>query len=101
MILVEPSNVSFDPFENETIMTAALRNGYSWPTICEGRGTCKTCVFQIMDGESNLEDMGSWEAEALASITDSLPGARASWRLACQAKATGNVRIRKIGVKKT
>ena len=48
-------------------MASAIRNGYSWPTICGGQGTCKTCVFSTLEGGSNLARIGSWEEQALAS----------------------------------
>ena len=99
MIQVEPTGVSFETKEGETIMAAAIRNGYTWPTICGGQGTCKTCVFLTLEGESNLAGLGPWEEKALESIIDSLPNRGLGWRLACQAKATGDVRLRKIGVR--
>jgi 2Fe-2S ferredoxin len=100
MIQVEPSGAAFDIQANETIIQAAWRNGYTWPTICNGRGTCKTCVFLTLDGEPNLSVVEAWEQEGLQSIADSLPNAGRDWRLACQATVHGNVRLRKIGVRK-
>jgi ferredoxin len=100
MIQVEPSGAAFDIQANESIIQAAWRNGYTWPTICNGRGTCKTCVFLTLDGEPNLSAIEAWEQEGLASIADSLPDAGQGWRLACQAKVYGDVRLRKIGVRK-
>ncbi|MFT7219057.1 MAG: 2Fe-2S ferredoxin [Candidatus Azotimanducaceae bacterium] len=99
MIRVEPTGVSFEVNEDETIMAAAIRNGYTWPTICGGQGTCKTCVFLTLEGESNLAEIEPWEKTALDSITDTLPDKGQGWRLACQAKAIGDVRLKKIGVR--
>ena len=99
MIQVEPTGVSFEANEDETIMAAAIRNGYTWPTICGGQGTCKTCVFLTLEGKSNLVEIEPWEEQALDSIIHTLPKRGQGWRLACQAKATGNVRLRKIGVR--
>ncbi len=99
MIQVEPTGVSFDASEDETIMAAAIRNGYTWPTICGGLGTCKTCVFLTLEGQGNLVEIEPREQQALDSIIDTLPKRAQGWRLACQAKATGNVRLRKIGVR--
>ena len=82
-------------------MAAAIRNGYAWPTICGGQGTCKTCVFLTLEGKSNLLAIEAWEEQALDSIIHTLPnlGQGQGWRLACQAKATGDVKLRKIGVR--
>ena len=103
MIRVEPSGVSFVVDESETIMAAAIRNGYTWPTICGGQGACKTCVFLILDGEENLTDIEPYEQEGLQSIAGTLPNAGEGWRLACQARvrseATGDVKLRKGGVR--
>ena len=101
MIQVEPTGVSFEANEDETIMAAAIRNGYTWPTICGGQGTCKTCVFLTLKGKRNLVAIEPWEEQALDSITDSLPNRGQGWRLACQAKATGDVKLRKIGVRQS
>lgn len=99
MIQVEPTGISFETNDDETIMAAAIRNGYTWPTNCGGQGTCKTCVFMILEGEDNLTEIEPWEATALDSVIDVLPNAEKGWRLACQAKATGDVRLKKIGVR--
>lgn len=80
-------------------MAAAIRNGYTWPTICGGQGTCKTCVFLTLEGNSHLVEIKPWEEQALASIIDTLPNRGQGWRLACQARATGDVKLRKIGVR--
>ena len=97
---VDPSRVSFDIQADETILEAALRNGYTWPTICGGQGTCKTCVFLTIEGEAHLSPIGSWEATGLRSIEHSLSNNGQGWRLACQAKVSADVRVRKIGVRK-
>ena len=99
MVRVEPSGAAFDVAGGETIIQAAWRNGYTWPTICNGQGTCKTCVFLILEGGDNLSEIESWEARGLAEIAGSVPQAGATARLACQAKVTGDVRVRKIGVR--
>ena len=99
MTRVAPSGVSFEIDENETIMAAAIRNGLTWPTICGGQGTCKTCVFLTLEGDENLAEIRDYEKEALATIAESLTDQGKGWRLACQATVTGDVRLRKIGVR--
>ncbi len=98
MIRVEPSGATFDIRAEETVIEAAWRNGYTWPTLCNGQGTCRTCVFMTLDGEQNLSTIEAWEDAGLQTIADSLPGEGRGWRLACQAKVRGDVRLRKIGV---
>ena len=99
MIRVEPSGVAFEVAEGETIMVAAIHSGFTWPTICGGKGTCKTCVFLTLEGEENLAEMEPWEREGLESIAESLPNGGEGYRLACQAQVTGDVKLRKIGVR--
>jgi 2Fe-2S ferredoxin len=100
IVEVEPTGATFDILPDETVIEAAWRNGYTWPTICDGRGTCKTCVFSTLDGEENLLAVEPWEASGLEAIADSLPGGGKGWRLACQAKVCGDIRLRKIGVRR-
>ena len=97
---VEPSRVAFDINADETIIQAAWRNGYTWPTICGGEGTCKTCVFHILEGEENLSPIEPWEDTGLRSLAESLPNQGQGFRLACQARVIADIRLRKIGVRK-
>jgi 2Fe-2S ferredoxin len=99
-VAVEPAGVEFDIAAGETIIQAAWRNGYTWPTICEGAGTCKTCVFLTLDGAEHLLPVEPWEESGLRSISASLPENGRGWRLACQAKTQGDVRLRKAGVRR-
>ncbi|MBM4204468.1 MAG: 2Fe-2S iron-sulfur cluster binding domain-containing protein, partial [Gammaproteobacteria bacterium] len=85
---------------DETIIQAAWRNGLTWPTICGGAGTCKTCVFLTLDGAEHLLPPEPWEASGLRSIAASLPVNGQGWRLACQAKVLGDIRLRKSGVRR-
>ena len=107
MIRVEPSGAAFEVEEGETIMAAALRSGFTWPTICGGQGNCKTCVFLILEGDEHLAAAEPWEQEGLQSIAHTLPNGGKGFRLACQAKLLGkhggrepgDVRLKKIGVR--
>ncbi len=99
-IEVEPARITFDIHADETIIQAAWRNGYTWPTICGGQGTCKTCVFQILEGFEHLSPVEAWEDTGLRSLADSLPNKGQGYRLACQAKVHADIRLRKIGVRK-
>ncbi len=101
---VEPSRVSFEIHADETVMAGALRNGYSWPTICGGQGSCGTCVALILAGQERLSPMQAREEMSLrvvaSTLPSTLPGSGQCWRLACQTKVSGDVRLRKIGVRK-
>lgn len=96
---VIPLGAVFEIQPGETIIEAAWRNGYFWPTICDGQGTCKTCVLMVVEGEQNLSAIEAWEREGLDEIVATLPNGGEGWRLACQVKADGDVRVRKVGVR--
>jgi 2Fe-2S ferredoxin len=94
-----PSGCEFDIRPGETVIRAAWRNGYFWPTICNGEGTCKTCALFVEEGHEHFSEIEPWEREGLAALGP-LPGGGVGWRLACQAKASDDVRVRKVGVRK-
>ena len=98
-VAVEPLGASFDIEPDETIIQAAWRAGYTWPTICNGQGNCKVCVTLVLDGLENLLPIEAYEEEGLAQVRDTLPNGGEGWRLACQARVRGDIRVKKIGVK--
>lgn len=96
-ITVEPSGVSFEVGPGETVFAAAERNGYRWPTVCGGTGSCRTCVMTVLEGEQCCSPVEAWEAEGLEEI--GAFGRGVLQRLACQTRLTGPVRVRKPGVR--
>ena len=79
-------------------MEAATAAGYYWPTVCGGKGTCRTCYATVLSDGASLSPIGAWEAEGLASL--GLPGTQTgAVRLACQAQVRGAVTVRKSGVR--
>ena len=51
---IEPANIDITVEDGETILHAAERLGYHWPTVCHGQAICTTCVFEVVDGSENL-----------------------------------------------
>lgn len=98
-VCVQPSGIAFDIAAGETIIEAAWRNHIRWPTICNGMGTCKTCVLRVLEGEEHLSPIDAWEREGLAGIRRTLPGGGIGFRLACQVTAVGDVVVHKTGVR--
>lgn len=98
-LTVRPAGITFDAHSDETVIQAAWRNGYFWPTICNGQGMCKTCVFQVVEGADGLTTPSEFEQEGLDHVTPTLPGDADHYRLACQARITGDVVAQKIGVR--
>lgn len=61
-VRIEPSGHVFDAAENETVLEAALRAGFTLPYSCRN-GSCGTCKGRILEGEV---DYGVYEAKALS-----------------------------------
>lgn len=95
---VEPRGIEFDVNDGETIMGAALRNGYRWPTLCNGDGTCSICWVEVRAGEDHLSDAAPRERDTLELLSPVLRATR-TVRLACQARVLGDVTVRKSGVR--
>jgi ferredoxin, 2Fe-2S len=83
---VDPIDVTFELGPDETLIAAAWREGYYWPTVCGGRGECTACHVVVED--EVLEPV----------ITKRDP--RLTIRLACQLKVRGPVRVHKKAVRR-
>jgi ferredoxin, 2Fe-2S len=97
-ITVEPLGVVLRAAPGETVMAAAQRCGYRWPTICGGDGSCTICWVDVIAGADALGPLTEHEQRWLrASPVRRL--ARGDPRLACQAVVTGSVVVKKKGVR--
>jgi ferredoxin len=95
-VTVQPNGVRLDPEPGETVFLAAARQGYRWPTVCGGLGTCRTCLMVVDEGRENCSPIGDLEAEGLDALKEPKDGVR---RLACQTRVSGDVLVTKRGVK--
>jgi len=97
-VRVEPAGVDLDVGDGESVMHAAERQGYRWPTVCHGQAVCTTCFFEVVGGAGHLAPPEPLERRALAQspLTQLTAG---DVRLACQARVTGPVTVRKPGVR--
>ena len=68
-----------------TLLVALTSNGIPIPSPCGGKATCKQCRVQIVEGaQEPLEtDKGTFSKKQLKS----------GWRLSCQAKVKGDLRL--------
>jgi 2Fe-2S ferredoxin len=98
-VTVLPLQITFEVAEGETIMQAARRAGYYWPTTCGGEGRCTTCACRVLEGMASLSPRGRSEERVL--VEERGPKAlQDGLRLACQAFVTGgDVVVEKIGVR--
>ena len=95
-VTVAPANIRLQPQAGETVFAAAARQGYLWPTVCGGLGTCRTCLMVVDEGRQNCSPIEDLEAEGLDALKEPRDGVR---RLACQTSVVGDVTVTKRGVK--
>ena len=96
---VGPIDVTFKLGPDETLIAAAWREGYYWPTVCGGRGECTACHVIIEDGAANAVPPERIEDLVLAPVI-ARRDPRLTIRLACQLKVRGPVRVRKKAVRR-
>ncbi|XTP35580.1 2Fe-2S iron-sulfur cluster-binding protein [Mycobacterium sp. TJFP1] len=97
-MVVEPRGIVIEVNEGETIMAAAERSGYHWPTLCHGDATCSICWAEVTEGGQNLSAMEDDERATLGLLSPRLRATR-DVRLACRAQVVGDVAVRKPGVR--
>ncbi|MCU0259818.1 MAG: (2Fe-2S)-binding protein [Ilumatobacteraceae bacterium] len=97
-VRVEPLGVTFHLAPGETLMTAAQRAGYWWPTICKGSAQCNRCAVQVIDG-AGLEPRSAVELAGLRAVRWLSGQEDERDRLACQLTASGPATVFKRGVK--
>ena len=73
---------------DETLLAAALRSGVDVRHDCGGHGRCGTCRLEILAGGDALSPTTKPEHRLLGDLLE------AGWRLACQTRALGPVRVR-------
>ena len=99
-IRILPLDVEVEAGRDDTVMGAAQRAGYYWPTTCGGEGRCTTCACEIIEGAPSLVAMGRAEQKSLVyERGESVLGTAV--RLACQVRISGDgpVTVRKPGVR--
>jgi ferredoxin len=96
-VRVEPDGIELDVAPGETVMAAAVRSGWVWPTLCGGRAECGVCVLKVL-ASGALSPPDALEQRRL----DALPLAGGGeWRLACQLRPeTEGLVVRKRGVRR-
>jgi 2Fe-2S ferredoxin len=98
-VRVVPSGLDVEVDEGQSVMAAAVAQGLFWPTVCHGVAECHTCYFEVLEGEEYCEPPGPLEQAALARFSGRSSHGDRTIRLACQARVTGPVTVRKPGVR--
>jgi 2Fe-2S ferredoxin len=100
-VRVEPLGLELELRPGETLIEAAWREGYHWPTVCFGQAECTACNVVVVAGADNLSEVGPEESAALELLRSTgLPNVAAR-RLACRLEARGPAVVEKLGVRPT
>ena len=87
-VAFDPSGGAAQASPDETLLAAALGAGVEIRHDCGGNGVCGTCRVEVVEGGGALSAVTDPERKHLDELLDS------GWRLACQSKASGPVRVR-------
>lgn len=84
-VRVEPAGVALDPEDGESLLAAAVRCGFHWPTVCGGLAECGVCVVEVLEAPAHQRRPAN-EAERarLERLPERLFRPSATLRLACQ-----------------
>ena len=88
---VQPDDIAIDIGEEESILTASLRNNISHLSACGGTGKCSTCRVEIIDGLENCYPRNDLEQKLATKLN--LPN---NIRLGCQTKLRGDVKYKRL-----
>lgn len=97
-VTVEPPGIILEVHAGETVMDAAERLGWRWPTICHGDCDCTACWCEITEGADNASAMGDEERTTLETFPIYAAATGRTIRLACRVRVSGPVVLRKKGV---
>lgn len=99
-VRVEPDGLDIEVAPDETLVEAAWRLGYEWPTICFGQADCMTCHVRLIEGESAAVPASDDELERMR--TKMSPRLHSPLRrLACRLLVTGDgLVVEKKGVRR-
>ncbi|MDV8071040.1 2Fe-2S iron-sulfur cluster-binding protein [Rhodococcus sp. IEGM 1366] len=96
---MEPAGHLIEVRPGESLIEAAWRADYTWPTLCFGRGTCTACQCEVVEGLDQVSDRTEAEHVMLSDLSRRRRRTDPRRvRLACQVMASGDVVIRKPGV---
>jgi 2Fe-2S ferredoxin len=99
VVRVRPLDVDIEVRPGETLIEAAWREGYSWPTVCYGQAECTACNVVVLEGEEHVSEVAPEEATALELLRSSGLRDLGARRLACRLEVHGPVVVEKRGVR--
>jgi 2Fe-2S ferredoxin len=97
-VRVEPSGIELAVRDGETVMAAARRAGYRWPTICGGLADCGACALEVLETAAALPPPTTVEGMRLNVLVERRRHPDRTFRLACQLAPSSDLVVRKTGV---
>lgn len=85
-VSIEVNGTEKSAQSGDTLLNVLLAHDINVPSPCGGKATCKQCKVQLQD--NSLEPLEPDKA------TFSVPELRAGWRLSCQCKVRGKVKVK-------
>jgi 2Fe-2S ferredoxin len=98
-VQVLPLDVELTVHSGESMMAAAQRQGYYWPTRCRGQALCTACLFEVVSGGEGFDPVEPLEQEALESLSAFQAKRPGQLRLGCQARPRAAAAVFKRGMK--
>ena len=92
---VKPSDISFEVNDNETVMAAAVRQGFTWPSVCGGVGECGVCFVEGLD-PNKVAQPTSFEGSVIRRMAHRAKHGGII-RLACRLMPGSDIELRKVG----
>jgi ferredoxin len=99
VVRVLPVAVDIVVLDGESIMEAAQRQGFYWPTRCRGQALCTACLFEVVGDPDAFSAIAPREEDVLDSFTSLQARRTGQLRLGCQARLTRSATVFKRGVK--
>ena len=99
VVRVEPANITIRVKPNESLMAAAERQGYHWPTICHGQAVCTACCIVLEGNAEAFEPPTPLEKQGLQLLAGRSFYEGKVVRLACQAHPITDTSVTKRGVR--
>jgi 2Fe-2S ferredoxin len=99
IVKILPIGVDIAVHPGESLMAAAQRQGYFWPTRCRGQALCTACLFEVASGDESFSPVEALEHSALTSLASFQARRERQLRLGCQARPLHEATVLKRGVK--
>jgi ferredoxin, 2Fe-2S len=95
-VRVLPADDVVEVDAGESLMAAARRQGWFWPTVCGGDCECGTCWVVVEEGAEHASAM---EAAERTTLAKGMKANEPKVRLACQIKISGPMVVTRRSVK--